>query len=91
MEIIQNRFGQDRVIEKISPNKLRIMGESIIVRDSYNDKGELTMFDFEGGPCLNVGGTIRYLKSDWAIKEIIPEKSSQESLTSVIVNVELNG
>ena len=28
MEIIKNRYGNDRVIEKIGPDKLRIMGES---------------------------------------------------------------
>lgn len=91
MEIIQNRFGQDRVIEKLSHNKIRIMGECIITRQSENEQGKITMFDFEGGPCLNVGGTIRYLKSDWVIKEIISEQSSQEGLISVLLNVELNG
>ena len=91
MEIIQNRYGQDRVIEKLSPNKMRVMGDSIISRKSENEQGKITMFDFEGGPCLNVGGTIRYLKSEWVIKEILPEQSSQEGLISVLLNVELNG
>ena len=47
------------------------------------------MFDFEGGPCLNVGGTIKYLKTDWVIKKIHPEESSQENLVSVVLEVEL--
>lgn len=91
MEIVQNRYGQDRVIEKLSHNKIRIMGECIITRQSENEQGKITMFDFEGGPCLNVGGTIKYLKSEWVIKEIQQEQSSQEGLVSILLNVELNG
>ena len=89
MEIIQNRYGQDRVIEKLSHNKIRIMGECIITRQSENEQGKITMFDFEGGPCLNVGGTIKYLKSEWVIKEILPEQSSQEGLISMLLEVDL--
>lgn len=89
MEIVQNRYGHDRVIEKISHNKIRVMGESIFSRSSAGDNGEPTMFDFEGGPCLNVGGTIKYLKTDWVIKGIQPQQTSQENLVSVILEVEL--
>ena len=90
MEIVKNRYGQERVLEKISPTKIRIMGESLLVRTSTNDKDEITMFDFEGGPCLNVGGTVKYLKSDWKIKGILHEKSSQENLASILLEVEIN-
>lgn len=89
MEIIQNRYGQDRVIEKISHDKIRVMGESIFSRESTGENNEHTMFDFEGGPCLNVGGTIKYLKTDWVIKKIHPEETSQENLVSVVLEVEL--
>ena len=89
MEIVQNRYGHDRVIEKISQNKIRVMGESIFSRSSIDDNGSQIMFDFEGGPCLNVGGTIKYLKTDWVIKKIHPEESSQENLVSVVLEVEL--
>jgi hypothetical protein len=89
MEIVQNRYGHDRVIEKISHNKLRVMGESLFSRNSKNDEGEHIMFDFEGGPCLNVGGIIKYLKTEWVIKNIQPEETSQENLVSVVLQVEL--
>lgn len=89
MEIVQNRYGHDRVIEKIASDKIRIMGESLFSRGSTNDAGEYTMFDFEGGPCLNVGGSIRYLKSEWVIKNIISEQTSQENLVSVVLEVQL--
>ena len=54
MEIVKNRYGDDRVIEKISPTKLRITGESQFTRGSEDEDGNQTMFDFEGGPCLNL-------------------------------------
>lgn len=91
MEIIQNRYGEDRVIEKIAPDKLRVMGESTFTRTSTNYNGETIMFDFEGGPFLMVGNTIKYLKLDWTIKEIIPEQSTQPNLESVILKIEFNG
>ena len=49
MEIVKNRYGSDRVIEKISPTKLRIMGESEFSRGAVDADGNQTMFDFEGG------------------------------------------
>lgn len=89
MEIVQNRYGNDRVIEKIGPTKLRIMGESIIARGSQDEEGNQTMYDFEGGPCLNLGGKIRYGKTDWIITKIIPEESNRENFASVIIEVKL--
>lgn len=90
MEIIQNRYGQDRVIEKISPNKIRVMGESLFGRTSTDDANNLIMFDFEGGPCLMVDTKINYLKSNWIIKKITREESSQPNLVSILLEVELD-
>jgi len=89
MEIVQNRYGSDRVIEKISPTKLRIMGESQFSRGSQDDDGNQIMFDFEGGPCLNVGGKIRFGKSNWIITKITPENLGRENLTSVVLEVKM--
>jgi hypothetical protein len=89
MEIVKNRYGVDRVIEKISPTKLRITGESKFGRASQDKDGVQTMFDFEGGPCLNVGGKIRYMKSNWSIQSIHEVKSEHEDLISVVVEVKL--
>lgn len=89
MEIVQNRYGSDRVIEKISPTKLRIMGESIVSRGSEDESGNQTMFDFEGGPCLNIGGKIRFGKTDWTILKITPENTGIENFCSVVVEVKL--
>jgi|TARA_B100000925_G_C21970308_1_gene457585 hypothetical protein len=89
MEIVKNRYGNDRVIEKISPTKLRIMGESLITRGSQDDEGNHTMYDFEGGPCLNVGAKIRFMKSNWTIVKITPEETNKENFASVLVEVKL--
>lgn len=89
MEIIKNRYGVDRVIEKIGSDKLRIMGESEFSRGSEDENGNQTMFDFEGGPCLNVGGKIRFMKTQWTILEIIQEPSNHKGLCSVQLKVKL--
>jgi hypothetical protein len=47
------------------------------------------MFDFEGGPCLNVGGKIKYLGTEFKIKSIKQEESKQEDLCSVLLEVSL--
>ena len=90
MEIIQNRYGVDRVIEKLDSNRIRVMGESLISRGSQDDEGNQTMFDFEGGPCLNLGGKIGYLGQDFKIKSITPEKGKEVdgvTIASVLLEV----
>ena len=89
MEIIQNRYGVDRVIEKIDSTRIRVMGESLIARGSQDEDGNQTMFDFEGGPCLNVGGKITYKGSDFKIKSITTEKVREENVASVVLEVTL--
>jgi len=87
MEVIKSRYGLERTIEKIDSNRIRVMGESQFVRQSQNDKGDIIMFDFEGGPCLSVGGNITYQKMKWKITEIKPERLPHEGLGSCILSV----
>ena len=89
MEIFKNRYNSDRVIEKVSSTRLRIMGESLISRGSQDENGNQTMFDFEGGPCLNLGGKIKYMKTDWVITKITPEKTNRENFCSVLLEVKM--
>jgi hypothetical protein len=89
MEIIQSRYGLDRTIEKIDANRIRVMGESQFQRVATNDAGEVTMFDFEGGPVLSVGGEIYFQKSKWVIKNIEPVASKFEGLSECILTVSL--
>ena len=89
MEIVKNRYGTERVLEKISDTKIRVMGESLFSRGSEDTDGKQTMFDFEGGPCLNIGGKIKYMGSDFKINSITPEKSREENIASVVLEVSL--
>ena len=89
MEIVKNRYGVDRVIEKISPTKLRITGQTEFSRGSQDKDGNQTMFDFEGGPCLTVGGNIKFGKTKWKITKIITEKTNREGFCSVLLDVKL--
>lgn len=89
MEIIQNRYGVDRVIEKIDSTRIRVMGESLFSRGSQDEEGTQTMFDFEGGPCLNVGGIIRYYGTDFKILSIRQEKIKEENVASVVLEVKI--
>jgi hypothetical protein len=47
------------------------------------------MFDFEGGPCLNVGGKITYKGTDFKILSIKPENVREENVASVVLEVTL--
>ena len=87
MDVIKSRYGRDRSIEKLGDKRIRVMGESGFTRASQNDKGVVTMFDFEGGPCYNVGGTIKHQKTTWKIEEIIVEEPKYEGLSSVVLKV----
>lgn len=89
MEIVKNRYGAERVIEKINAQTLRVMGESLIIRGSQDEDGNQTMFDFEGGPCLNVGGKIKFMKTEWTITSVSPEVNKHEGLASVRIGVKL--
>lgn len=89
MEFVKNRYGDDRVIEKINPTALRVYGESIMNRQSENQDGDITMFDFEGGPCLTIGGTIKFMKTKWTITSIKEEESKHEGLCSVRIGVKI--
>ena len=88
MEVIKSRYGLERTIEKIDSNRIRVMGESQFVRQSENDEGEIVMFDFEGGPCLSVGGHVSHSGLQWVIKGIKPEKSKHEGLSECVLTVE---
>lgn len=82
MENFINRNGEERTIERISHDRIRVMGNSKFIRKSSDSEG-LTMFDFEGGPCLNVGGKIKFEKLDWYIQDITQEDTQYTDFASV--------
>jgi hypothetical protein len=88
MEVTKSRYGLERTFEKFDSNHIRVMGESQFQRTSQNEEGNITMFDFEGGPCLSVGGEITYQNLKWVIKEINPAQSKYEGLSECVLTVE---
>jgi hypothetical protein len=90
MEIKSNRYGHERVYEKISSDKIRITGETIFSRTNEDDFGNIKMFDFEGGPCVTVGGTLNCLKGKWIVKKISIDTSSKiENLAAIVCEVSI--
>ena len=88
MEIVKSRYGVDRSIERINLNKVRVMGESQFVRKSTNKQGDITLFDFEGGPCYTLGGKLFFEKMQWKINGIDPMESGFKDLYEVNLHVE---
>lgn len=86
MENFTNRNGDERTIERISHDRIRVMGNSQFVRKS-SENNELIMFDFEGGPCLNVGGKIKFEKLEWQIHTIKQEDTTYPNFASVQLTV----
>ncbi|MAZ07889.1 MAG: hypothetical protein CMM99_05480 [Rickettsiales bacterium] len=88
MEVIKSRYGKDRSIEKLGDRRIRVMGQiSKTPIIQKNEKGKVTMFDFDGGPCYNLGGTIKHQKTTWKIKEIMVEKEKYKGLASIVLKV----
>ncbi len=88
MEIVKSRFGQERSIERINLNKVRVLGESKIVRKSQNKNGDVTLFDFEGGPAYTLGGKLAFEKMMWKINYIEPMESGYKDLYEVNLHIE---
>jgi hypothetical protein len=88
MEIVKSRFGQERSIERINLNKVRVLGESQFVRRSTNKNGEITLFDFEGGPAYTLGGKLYFEKMNWKIRGIEPMESGYKDLYEVNLTIE---
>jgi len=69
MEIVKSRYGLERSIERIDIGRVRVMGESQFIRKSTNKQGDVSLFDFEGGPCYTLGGKVFFEKMQWRIRE----------------------
>ena len=87
MEVVKSRYGLDRTIEKLDHETFRVMGESSFVRVSSNKKDETTMYDFEGGPCLTLGGKIQYGKLNWKITDIQSGVPTYKNLSGCVLTV----
>jgi len=88
MEIVKSRYGLERSIERIDIGRIRVMGESQFIRKSTNKQGDITLFDFEGGPCYSFGGKVFFEKMQWRIRGIEPRESGFKDLYEVILYVD---
>ena len=88
MEIVKSRYGLERSIERIDIGRVRVMGESQFIRKSTNKHGDVSLFDFEGGPCYTLGGKVFFEKMQWRIRGIEPRDTKHRDLYEVILYVD---
>ena len=88
MEIVKSRYGLERSIERIDIGRVRVMGESQFIRKSTNKHGDVSLFDFEGGPCYTLGGKVFFEKMQWRINGIEPRESGYKDLYEVNLHIE---
>lgn len=87
MEIIKSRYGSDRSIQRVDFERICVTGESMFARTSKNDSGNITMFDFEGGPAYTIGSKINFEKMNYKIKKIVPFTTKYKDLVGVTLYV----
>jgi len=88
MEIVKSRYGLERSIERIDIGRIRVMGESQFIRKSTNKQGDVSLFDFEGGPCYTLGGKVFFEKMQWRVRAIEPRDTKFKDLYEVILYVD---
>jgi hypothetical protein len=88
MEIVKSRYGLERSIERIDIGRIRVMGESQFIRKSTNKQGDVSLFDFEGGPCYTLGGKVFFEKMQWRVRGIEPRDTKFKDLYEVILYVD---
>lgn len=53
---VQSRYGDERIIRNQGGGCYTLEASEVhYIRQSKDDNGNITMFDFDGGPCLFVG------------------------------------
>ena len=88
MDVVKSRYGSDRSIERIDFGRILVMGESEFCRQSVNNKGVTTLFDFEGGPCYTLGGKIAFDGLHWKITSIQTQPTQYGGLSKCVLGVE---
>lgn len=88
-EFITNRYGDMREVTQVSTNKIRVTGNSGFVRTAKEEDDSIIMFDFEGGPCVSKGATMKFFKTKWIIEDISILNEKYEDMHSVILTVKL--
>jgi hypothetical protein len=87
MEIIKSRYGSERSIERVDFQRVRVMGEAQFTRISKSENGEVSMYDFEGGPAYTVGMKMNFEGMYYKIVKIVPMETKHKDLCEVILYV----
>lgn len=87
MEIIKSRYGSERSIERVDFQRVRVMGEAQFTRISKSENGEVSMYDFEGGPAYTVGMKMNFEGLNYKIVKIVPMEMKHKDLCEVILYV----
>ena len=87
MEIIKSRYGSERSIERVDFERIRVMGEAQFTRVSKNESGEVSMYDFEGGPAYTVGMKMNFQSMNYKIEKIVPMDTKHKDLCEVMLYV----
>jgi hypothetical protein len=87
MEIIKSRYGSERSLERVDFQRIRVMGEALFTRTSKNEAGEITMYDFEGGPAYTVGMKMTFEGLNYKIEKIVPMENQYKDLCEVVLQV----
>ena len=87
MEIIKSRYGSERSIERVDFQRVRVMGEAQFTRVSKSESGEVTMYDFEGGPAYTVCMKMTFEGLNYKIVKIVPMETKNKDLCEVMLYV----
>lgn len=82
-----SRYGDRRTIRNNGGGSYTVEGISRYYRVAQNDEGKITMFDFEGGPCIHLGENFPPESPNSIIEEIIVEKSDKKDYAKVTLVV----
>ena len=82
-----SRQGDVRIISQIGETTYVVEGVSLYSRGASDDQGQMSLFDFEGGPCYVVGQRFPFQDSANVIKTLKANPNQVRNYASVIVTV----
>lgn len=86
MEIIQSKRSEDRILERIDFQRIRVSGTSDKIRKRTKD-GKINIFDFDGGPYYNIGGYIKFEKMTYKINNITQIENYTPGIIEIVLTV----
>lgn len=83
-----SRYNTPRIIIQVGENSYHIVGRSAFGRTAKDENGNLTMFDFEGGPCITIDTPIKVNGKIMAVasitQDIVPSPEDNEPNTAIV-------